>query len=437
MTGTEHDETTTRARAVLARGYPAVVVCLLLAAALGGWLTYGAYADPGTHTESRTVDRWSLHGEFDHDATVTNGTGVPFEAGATLANRSVYFLGITPTLDGRFGVTYEGDRPVDARVRTRLVVRGVERVTGDREPTTYWRRTRPLGTHEVRLEDGARAEVPLRVDVARTVREARNASRRLGTGGRIELRVRTTVTATRAGRTETATFVTPITPDRALYRVDGETETATFAREETVTVANEPGSAATVGGPLLIVVGLSGAAGLASARRRGALALSPAERAWLGYRDDRTDFDEWIARVRLPSGARHLPTGEAESLADLVDVAVDTDAAVLEDPETGVYSVVHDGYRYVFEPPTVSGEDGALAGDGRRGDAGSRPEPDLVERADPQPNGTGDVPPVDEPDEEDEHDPVADRLSPRPHDGESGERANGRRPDGEESPDTE
>lgn len=96
---------------------------------------------------------------------------------------------------------------------------------------------------------------------------------------------------------------------------------------------------------------LLGPVGLAYVRYDGRLALTEAEREWLAYRDDRTDFDDWISTIRLPEEARDLPVAEADTLADLVDFATDTDNAVLESADGERSHVVHDGYRYTFEAP--------------------------------------------------------------------------------------
>ena len=163
-----------------------------------------------------------------------------------------------------------------------------------------------------------------------------------------------TVVATRqteSAQTRRLTFSLPITSDSGIYRVQSSPTVETFTETTTVTVENEPSPLQRVGGPVLLLVGLLGAAGLAVARYRGTLEVSDDERELLAYRDDRAEFDEWISTVRLPDEARDLPVAEAETLADLVDVAIDSDNPVLEHPDGDAYSVVHDGYRYTFEAP--------------------------------------------------------------------------------------
>jgi hypothetical protein len=105
-------------------------------------------------------------------------------------------------------------------------------------------------------------------------------------------------------------------------------------------------------------------------RYRHTFELSDAEAVYLRYRDDRTEFDEWIARIRLSSHVHDLPRAEAATLADLVDFAIDADVGVVEDPATEEYYVTHGEMLYVFEPPPVpheSGETEDVAPDERDG----------------------------------------------------------------------
>ncbi|WP_224449877.1 DUF5305 family protein [Haloprofundus salilacus] len=81
-------------------------------------------------------------------------------------------------------------------------------------------------------------------------------------------------------------------------------------------------------------------------RRFGYADITAAERRRLAYLDERLEFEEWISTVRLPSSAREKPRAEASSLGDLVDIAIDTQNAVLADPDEEAYYVVGDEYLY-------------------------------------------------------------------------------------------
>ena len=134
------DEWGVRTRGVLDEWFAVAVVVLLVVAGAGAYLTYGAYAAPGTHTEERTVGSWESTASFDHSATVVNGTEV-FAEGDTVSNRSVYFRRVMPILDGAFTYGYRatGDGALETTVETRLVIRSISDERGsDEESTTFY-----------------------------------------------------------------------------------------------------------------------------------------------------------------------------------------------------------------------------------------------------------------------------------------------------------
>jgi len=353
-----------RTRALLDEWFTIAVLGLLVVAGVGGVLTHGAYVDPGTHQEQRVTDEWSVNGSFSHHSTVRNASfDTAFDPGTTVRDRSVYFQRIMPVLAGNFTFGSPGaEAPINLTIDRRLVVESVGDASGDTgSSTVYWRETRTLGIDRTVHQPDDATQVPFRVNVTRTLQEANNVSAQLQSPG--EIRTKILVTAEVMRQTESAqmrrfTFSLPITPESGIYRVESSPTAETFTETKTITVENEPTAIQRYGGPLVSLLGLLGVLGLAFARYRGTIALSESEWERLDYRGDRAEFDEWISTVRLPDEAEDLPVAEAETLADLVDVAIDSDNPVLENPDGEAYHVVHEGYRYTFEaPPKRAGED--------------------------------------------------------------------------------
>jgi hypothetical protein len=343
-----------RGRALLDRWFPVVVAAALVLAGVGVWVTHGAHVAPGTTTEQRTVEEWAVSGSFDHRATVRPpADGRAFEPGTTVTNRTIYFQRVMPVLSGAFVLGYEGTTPAEVEVERQVRVRSVG---GDEGETVYWSRTLATESRTATLDPTGTVRVPFSLDVAETTLDARNVSERLRAPGRVQIDVVVDATVERRGEGATVrdlSFTLPVRPEGSVYRVEADPREETFERTETVTVAAEPGPLRSLGGPAAGVAGLAALGGLLLARSRGLVALSEAERAWLDYRDDRADFEEWITTIRLPPEARDLPVAEAATLADLVDFAIDVDSAVLESPDEERYHVVHDGYRYTFDAPPV------------------------------------------------------------------------------------
>ena len=381
-------------RRALDRQFVLVVALLLVVAAVGLWVTYDAHVTPETTTVERTVETGRVTGTFSHGARVTaDASGTGFEPGSRVESRSVYFGAVMPVLSGTFTLGYQGRAPARVRVDRSIQIRGVS--SGAEDGTVvYWNRTLASETTTTTLRSGDSARVPFRLDVSRAASEATNVSERLGSPGTVELRVLVDATVTRRVEgvsTREMAFNMTVVPQGSVYRVESTRRVETFTRTVTATRRVEPGALRALGGPLVALISLADVAGLVVARRRGALGLSEREQAWLDYRGDRDDFDEWITAVRLPEEARELPVAEAASLADLVDFAIDTDNAVMKSPGERTFHVVHDGYRYTFSAPAPPESGSPTSVDEEEGepddggpdseskpllDADSRPEPE-------------------------------------------------------------
>jgi len=364
-----------RTRSFLDRQFRVVVVVLVVLSLVGGWVTYGAYVDPGTTTEERTVSSWSTTGEYRHSATVTE-TNPLYPVGETLSNQSTYLPLATPVLNGSLVFAYDASDSGNLSVRTerRVLVRSVE----DRRRRTVevWRRVRDRETDVTTgLGPGGTVGVPFSVNVNRTMNRTERIEEELREPpGSPRLEILTTVTLTGivngrvVNRTETYAMV--VTFDRGAYRVNATESTQRFETTRTVVVPREPGPLESVGGPLVLGVGLLGLVALFAARSRDELALTDAERARLTFEEDRSEFDEWINVIDPPSEVNDLPRARAASLADLVDFAIDTDNSVIEDPEDGAYYVIHDRYCYTYEPPQSGTATGSPSRDGENAKPG-------------------------------------------------------------------
>lgn len=349
-----------------------VVACAVLAVA-GGYAAGTAHAAPGTTAERQTVEHWAVGGSFEHAATVTRENPV-FETGETLAGRSTYFVGASPVLDGTYTVSYSdptGDAaPVDVTATATLVLQSAS------EDTTYWTERERLTATTATLAPGESAALSFDLNASRVDQRATEIQQGLGdTGGEVSTTVVVAVNATGAvaGAEYPASYTQsiPVTVGGSTYSVgatDAVREAATTRR--TVQVPASYGPLWTVGGPLLFVVGAAGLGALGAVYRRDELGLTDAERDYLAFRDDRAEFDEWVVRARLPAAVRDRERADAESLADLVDYAIDADVGVVEDTESESFYAVTRDLVVAYDPPAepavsspLGGSDGSDASD--------------------------------------------------------------------------
>ena len=396
-------ETRLRLRAVLDAQSTALLIACLLLVAVGAGLVYTTHVDPGTETESRTVSSLTVESEYRHSATVTEPNGV-FDTGAVLDGRDTYFARIAPELDVDVATSYAASSAEDVTVEiaSTLVIRNV----GD-GGTVYWRQTEPLASEAVSgVDPGETVNASFTLNSTAIDGRVASIEEQLGASpGQTETFVTTSVAVDGSvGGVPTASTQTldmTVTHGGDTYSVsEPGVQSDTTERTESVTVEREYGVLRSFGGPLLLFVGLVGAGGTAYATREYDLALTEAEREYLSYRDDRSEFAEWITTFRLPASVHERSTAEAGSLRDLVDFAIDNDTGVVEDPETGAFHAVSGEFVYTYRPPApAAGRDG-------EGPADAEAVTDVDPRAAPaSPDAAGTAsPPVEDGDSPDASD---------------------------------
>jgi len=367
MSSTPPDGTRLRVRAVLSDRFSVVLAVCLVVAAVGAGLVYTTHVDPGTETETRTVSSLTVESEYAYSAEVTRPNPV-FATGTVLDDRNTFFTRISPELDVEVATRYAAPSAEDVTVemRSTLVLRNV-----GEEGTVYWRETEPLAT-ETASSVAPDETVTAAFDLNGSAVDARVASidEQLGASpGETETLVRTdiAVDGTVGGVPTTRSQTVDMTIDRAgeTYTVDDPgLQSDTTEQTQEVTVERSYGLLRSVGGPTLLLVGLAAGGGLWYARRKSNLELTAAEREYLSYRDDRSEFDEWITALRLPASVHDRPEAKASSLRDLVDFAIDNDTGVVEDPTTGCFHAVAGECVYTYRPPHAGSDDGTTAPDG-------------------------------------------------------------------------
>lgn len=350
-----------RLRALLAEYRTELLVACLVVFALGAWVSYGAYADPGTETDRQPEGSWTATGAVSHGSVVTEPNPIVPE-GTRLENRPLYYESISPTVDGEFVGGYESR--TGENVRVELTVDLVYRAVAPDGTAVYWierERLESVAESDVAPGEDVTASFAVNVSDVRSTIDDIEADLGASPGEtEIVLELERTVDGRIDGQRRSATdgYEIPITGDRGTYRLEDEgSYDETHEEYTTETVPASPGPLRSVGGPVLLLVGLAGAGATAVAAAR-LPEPTRAERDWLAYREDRSAFDELVSTVELPDAALEGPAATVDSLATLAELGIDLESAVLYDPERDRYVVRDDDLLYVFEPPALEGESG-------------------------------------------------------------------------------
>jgi hypothetical protein len=341
---------------ILSDSFGTIVVVLVILTLCGGWLTYTTHVTSATHTEERIVAAWESNGAFNHSAIVTNGSEA-FPGGTTLSNQSVYFTSIAPVLNGTFTYAYDaatGEIAVNTTLM--LVLHSVEETNGG-NITEYWHITRPLVTQQTdSLVPSETQRVTFSIDMNATRQRADQIEEEIG-GSPGTIKALVVAQTTTNGTIENTAvsgvrrYELPIEFSEGRYNVR-DPGTLTNQRKVTrqISVETTPGPLRSIGSLFLFLFPLWALIGLVTARWQEVLDIDENERIRLETQSASEEFDEWITAARLPDTVIDVPHIEVDSLEGLVDIAIDTNQRVIDDPDRDGYFVLGNHICYTYRP---------------------------------------------------------------------------------------
>ena len=357
-------------RSMLDQWTVVLVVGLLILAGGVGFLAYDAHTEDRTATEEHRIGELTVDSAFDHSATVQTDTTI-FSAGEQLEDRTLYFASVAPELTGTHTLEQANSDGVDATasVTVTSILRSVD------DNIVHWERETELDSADVTIPDGGDHETTVTLDIPTVLDEVADIESELAAAPgetEIALVAETSVEATVEDESlsEQRTDRLLVEPDNGIYRVDSDaTGSNRLDVTEERTVGVQPSAVRLYGLPGLAALALVGAVGLIYGRTQGMFAVSEQERERYDFEAARADFDDWISRARVPSlGDRTVIP--VESLADLVDVAIDSDRRVIESVDSETYVVLVDdiAYRFSLSAESQHGEAGSDTGTGGEDD---------------------------------------------------------------------
>jgi hypothetical protein len=320
-----------RLRLFVARNRRTVLAGLILVAVVA---TAGAgyvYANPGAETVTEQQHTRTMESSLNVSAVVTGETPL-YDDGTELTNQRVY------PLDAAENLTLLGtvDAPADASVHQRLVVE--YRATRDDE--TVWSESRVLAVADGRA-DGDGGAVRRTANISRIDERLETIRAEFGSAATVDAEVRHVVEYETDRYEGQLNATVPLTFTEDAYFLDGE-RAAARSHATTVTVTEEQSPDTTVAGAL----GLLGLfAGLGAA---GCLFRPPSID---GSAEDlqRQRYEEWLSAGRIPVYAADQYV-EMSTLADLVNVGVDSNRRVIHDPEMDAYGIIDEETLYWYAP---------------------------------------------------------------------------------------
>lgn len=338
-----------RLRALLSEWFVYVLLVAVLLAVVGGGWAYTVHTSTEVETSQVTVESWSETTSFTHSAVVTNDS-LPFARGERLTNRPVYYTSVIETIDISYRYEHTAGSEFSVTTDASLVYQGVE---GEAQ---LWQYTEPLASNQSTVTRNNTHIVNATLDVSQMEQTLAEIQAQLGATGTTQLRI--VATSRVAGeyngetveQTHESTIPLVITP-QTLRVQSVETVDASYEETETVEQRVDAPLSAQLGSIVLTVSGVLFTAGLAIARRRRLLRLTPAEREMLDLHQQEAEFADWITTGTFPSEQEFESVITVDTLEGLVDIAIDTNNRVIKDEQLGVSAVLADRYVYIYILP--------------------------------------------------------------------------------------
>lgn len=324
-----------RLEKVLAEYGRTIVVVLLVCGLAFSGLAAWTYTHPPTTEVTDHTERQTVHSEL-HTRAVATGNTSMYEAGTKLKDQPAYLRPAAPevTLSQRTSVPQNQSVRVDQRLRLRYQVA--------HDGNVVWTESRPLAANTTTTSGGeVTTTTSLRVrDVERRLAEI---SSDVGQSGSVQVDVVVSITYRTEQYGGNLTTAVPVRFSGSWYTIRSKPLERTHSTPvtRTVPVPRDPlgyGFPAALGGASLLVAGA-----VVARRRRGF------DTAGLEHELQQRRYSEWISEGSL-SGPSPETTVAIDSLADLVEVAIDLDSRVVHDPSEDVYVVVSDSVMYHFSP---------------------------------------------------------------------------------------
>lgn len=354
-----------RARAFIQRRFWLLVVVLCVAVVATGWWAVTVHIT-GPGMQQVTVDRddWRENTTFDHRAEIVRDTLI-WNATETVHNRPLYYVNLSPRLDGTYHYQFEdaesGQLTVDTDVR--LVIRAVD------EEAVFWEYARPLAAESSDTVDSETTHsVDFTIDIERVLETIARIEEQLAASeGLIDVRVEVTsvVDGQVQGRLDQdeldnevreSSLQVVVSPDT--YRVRQPETVSTSHRHEITEqrpvetpMTDAIGSIGSFNLTLLLLLALI------AGQVTGRLDINPEEEELLQLERDREQFDDWISTGTFPADRDFDATVLVDELVGLVDVAIDTNNRVIEDQQLGVSAVMDNETVYVYVHPDSPARD--------------------------------------------------------------------------------
>ncbi|KAB1198159.1 MULTISPECIES: DUF5305 domain-containing protein [Haloferax] len=316
---------TQHARPLVALFAVAGILCLVGA----GYIFF----TPTTQTVSEEVNVQTIESAVETSAVVTGESSL-YDRGETLENRSAYFISAAPVLSFHVQTDVPSDQPVTVSQQLTMETVGVR----DGEP--FYRSAETLLEEQRRVSNGS--VVAVRSINVSEIRDELQTKRAETDGiGRFRVRLQLNVTYQTDSYEGTITTSAPFVISGQAYYLDGSVADSKTHSTAVQRAVPQPANPLEYGGLTLLALVSFGLCGFVIRTE------DTTDPEALRTRISHSRHDEWISEGEFPTESEKQYIS-IRTLADLVDVAIDTNRRVIYDPDIDVYAVIDGSEIYYY-----------------------------------------------------------------------------------------
>jgi len=317
--------------------------------------TYNAYAKAAYEDREELVSSYAQYGKYTYTAPVTETNplypkGIRLEMGKT-----VYFLAVSPTLDVSFAYSLNATDSANLSVECETMIITTSKEGSGEDQKVVWQKEFPVEEMEflgVKNKDVLTHEFSLDMPEIQSMVTEVQDQLKYSPNTTIEVVTRVNYEGEINGEeiNNTKNFAIPLIINSAYYQMPEVLEfsenTDTYKKlrikkDLSLSVIKLPFSlfllSTILAGMLLPCMKMS--------------KVDPTYIKKLENENRYSPFKEFISKGKLPENRDSLMQIEIFSLHNLVDAAVDMNARVINDTESGAYFIIHSNTLYIFFDP--------------------------------------------------------------------------------------
>ena len=315
-----------------------------------GLWTYETYTAAGYEDREELASSYTQYGAYTYTAPVTEANPLYVKGTMLEMGKPAYFFAVSPTANISFTYRLEATDSAGVSVERETMIVATGKEGSGEEEKIFWQKEFPLkseGFDYIENGDSLTHSFSLNVPEIQAMVKGVEDQLKYTQGATINIVTRVSYEGKINGENVRGTkdFAIPLVAGSSYYQMPGELEFSETTDKYKKFRFQKETSLSTIKIPLslflLSIVGMT----LPLMKMKK---VAPEYIEKLENNRKRSPFKEFVSKGKLPEERNSLLEVEISSLQELVDAAVDMNARVIQDTESEIYFIIHNGVLYIF-----------------------------------------------------------------------------------------